>query len=134
MTDSTAPSGREEFRVVLRGYDREQVDDFRLVEVNRFSIVTVGMFQFDAVEADTDLYGILDRRITDAQVQKARSARIARTARITRRWRRLIVDSIVNSAARSAAGGQSKRKDAYQSKTGAFHKSIHLSFPHDMIF
>ncbi|MEE8332056.1 MAG: DivIVA domain-containing protein [Acidimicrobiia bacterium] len=28
MTDSTAPSGQEEFRSVLRGYDREQVDNF----------------------------------------------------------------------------------------------------------
>ena len=69
----------------------KQVDNFRLAEVDRFPLVAVSMFKFDTVEADADLRGILDRCVTDAQVEKAG---------IACRWLRLIIGPAAGSQRR----------------------------------
>jgi hypothetical protein len=73
------------------------------------------MLQFDAVEADADFRGILDRRVTDAQVEIPGVA-CGRRLRLWL-WLRLITDSAVGSA----ASGQRERNDTCQPNTGPFH-------------
>ena len=100
----------------------EQVDNLRRVEVDGFPVVAVGVFEFHAVETNADFRCVLDRRITDAEVEIAYVAS----------GRRHELRRVIDVAPRTAARGQRRSEHAHESGSEPFRNSGHLSFPHDL--